>query len=81
MGRSPQPTKKMTTKDRIQKLSIGCLDILEAAQVDVTNAYEEGEVKEYYNALIRHSEAVKGVAGVTSALYHLQDHLGVGGAQ
>jgi len=65
------------TKNRIINLANGCLAILESAQVDVTNAYEEGDAKEYYNALIRHSEAVKGVAGVTSALYHLQDHLGI----
>jgi hypothetical protein len=63
------------TKERINNLANGCLEILEAAQVDVTDAYEDGEVKEYYNALIRHSEAVKGVAEAARALYHLQDHL------
>ena len=67
------------TKNRIINLANGCLAILESAQVDVTNAYEEGDAKEYYNALIRHSEAVKGVSEAARALYHLQDHLGAGG--
>jgi hypothetical protein len=71
----------MTTEDRIKKLANGCLDILEAAQVDVTSSLEEGDMKEYYNALVRHSEAVKGASEAARALYTLQDHLQAGGAQ